>query len=337
MPAKLKSLLLDRLPVHVRGLDDTPVTIFEQIFSRCSHVVIKTAKTSGNLCFVLPGESLHRVGLSEKEALLPYAPRGFEGHRLLQEYFALPQRFLFFEFTGLREFLKQCDCDQVDLILVMREAQPLLENRIEAGSFELFCTPVINLFPKRLDPISLQDRFSEFHVVPDRTRPIDFEVYQIQEAIGHGSTVDERQVFQPFYLARDRDLESAAYYTTHRVPRTLSVREKKMGATSSYIGSEVYLSLVDAHAAPYSSDLQQLGLQALCTNRHLPIQMTTGIGKTDFSLDMYAPVTSIRCVSGPTAPMLAHAEGEASWRVISQLSLNYMSIVDNSSERALAL
>ncbi|HEY2342081.1 MAG TPA: type VI secretion system baseplate subunit TssF, partial [Chthoniobacteraceae bacterium] len=136
--AKFKGLHLDRLPIHVRGLDEIPVSIFEQIFCKCSQVVVKMPKSVGNLCQTLPPESIHRVGLSENEALLPYAPRGFEGHRLLQEYFALPQRFLFFELTGLRPILELCDCDQIDLIIVLREAQPQLENRIEASSFDLF-------------------------------------------------------------------------------------------------------------------------------------------------------------------------------------------------------
>src|SRR5207248_585167 len=133
-------------------LDEIPVSIFEQIFARCSQVVIKmAAKDGGPLFRTLPAESLRRVGLAEEEALLPYAPRGFEGYRLLHEYFALPQRFLFFEFTRLQEVLPEGEGEQVDLILVMREAQPQLENRVEAESFELFCTPAINLFPKRLD------------------------------------------------------------------------------------------------------------------------------------------------------------------------------------------
>lgn len=330
---KLKSLKLDRLPIHLRGLDDIPVSIYEQIFTHCSQIAIRiTGKDGAPTYRTLPPECLRRVGLSEEEALLPYAPRGFEGYRLLHEYFALPQRFLFFELTRLQEVLPAAEGEQVDIVLVMREAEPKLENRIEGESFELFCTPAINLFPKRLDPISLLDRFSEFHAVPDRTRPIDFEIYQIQEVIGQGANIEHRQVFAPFYLARDRDLESTSYFATHRVPRTLSARETKAGAVSSYAGTEVYLALVDAQAAPYRSELQQLGVMALCTNRHLPIQISTGIGKTDFTLDMYAPVSAIRCVSGPTVPMSPHADRDSAWKVISHLALNYLSIVQSSSE-----
>jgi len=50
---------------------------------------------------------------------------------------------------------------------------------VDKLAFDLFCTPVINLFEKTLDRISLSTRFSEFHLVPDRNRPLDFEIYQV--------------------------------------------------------------------------------------------------------------------------------------------------------------
>lgn len=331
---KLKTLELDQLPVFLRGLNETPCAIFEQIFARASHVIVRTSKANGNVCHVLPAATLRRAGLREDEALLPFAPRGFEGYRLIHEYFAMPERFLFFEFTGLQEAIRKCDCEQVDLIILLREAEPRLENLVDAESFDLFCTPVINLFPKRLDPISLGDKFSEYHVVADKTRPLDYEIYQIQKVIGQGASAESQQIFQPFYLARDVDLESSAYYNAHRVPRVLSAREKQFGATSSYTGSEVYISLVDGNAAPYNASLAQLNVTALCSNRHLPIQLITRQGKTDFRLDLFAPVSAIRCVAGPTDPRSAHPDGEVAWRVISHMSLNYLSLLNTGGADA---
>ena len=325
---KLKTLELDRLPVFVRGLNETPCAIFEQIFARASHVIVRTTKANGNVCQVMPATTLKRVGLREDEALLPSAPRGFEGYRLVHEYFAMPERFLFFEFTELQQAIRKCDCEQVDLIILLKEAEPRLENVVDAESFDLFCTPVINLFPKRLDPISLGERFSEYHAVADKTRPLDFEIYQIQKVVGQGASAESQQMFQPFYLARDVDMESAAYFNAHRVPRVLSAREKQFGAMSSYTGSEIYLSLVDGRSAPYHAELAQLNVTALCSNRHLPIQLVTRQGKSDFRLDLFAPVSAIRCVAGPTDPRPAHPDGEIAWRVISHMSLNYLSLLN---------
>jgi len=329
---KLKALELDRLPVFVRGLNETPAAIFEQIFARASHVIVRTAKSEGNVCHVMPATTLRRLGLREDEALLPFAPRGFEGYRLIHEYFAMPERFMFFEFTGLAEAIGKCDCEQVDLIILLKEAEPRLENVVDKESFDLFCTPIINLFPKRLDPISLGDKFSEYHAVADKTRPLDFEIYQIQQVVGQGASAESQQVFQPFYLARDIDLESAAYFNAHRVPRVLSAREKQFGATSSYTGSEVYISLVDGEAAPYRPDLAQMNVTALCSNRHLPIQLITRQDRTDFKLDLFAPVVSIRCLTAPTDPRPAHPDGEIAWRIISHMSLNYLSLLNAEND-----
>ena len=139
---------------------------------------------------------------------------------MLREYFAFPQRFLFFELTGLTEALQACEGDQVDLMIVLNEQEVRLEERrIDSTYFELYCTPVINLFPKRADRILMSDRFSEFHVVADKTRPLDFELFQIESVTGYGVHADEEQEFRPFYLAQDTDVGTSAFFTAYRVPR----------------------------------------------------------------------------------------------------------------------
>jgi type VI secretion system protein ImpG len=94
--------------------------------------------------------------------------------------------------------------------------------------------------------------------------------------------------------------------------------------------------------APYHPDLRQLGIRALCTNRHLPITLARNVGDTDFTMDLSAPVTGIRILEGPTLPrpslVLAGqdpkrpqvASGRFTWRLISHLSLNYLSLLDSS-------
>ena len=325
---KFKELKLDRLAFFIRGADEIPISIYEQIFARSTHVILQPPKGQRQFREILPGSAIKRLGFGEEEALLPRSPRSFEGYRLLKEYFACPQRFLFVELTGLGSAIQQCDGDNLEIIIALRTAEPKLDNRIDANSFALFCTPVINLFPKRLDPILISDRFAEFHIVPERMRPIDFEVFQIQQVVGVLAKINEEQRFEPFYLARDNDGQSGAYYTVNRVPRVLTAKEKKFGAVSSYAGSEVFISLVDANVAPYKSQLSQLNIIALCTNRHLPIQLPISMGDTDLATELYSPVASVRFVAGPTVPVASTAEGDPSWRIISHLSLNYLSLLD---------
>ena len=325
---KFKELKLDRLPFFIRGADEIPISIYEQIFALGKNVVIQPAKGQGEFREILPASTIRRVGFGEEEGLLPRGPRTFEGYRLLKEYFACPQRFLFFELTGLLPAVQRFDGDNLEIVITLQTAEPKLDNRIEGNSFALFCTPVINLFPKRLDPVLVSDRFAEFHVVPERTRPIDFEVFEIQQVVGVLANVNEEQRFEPFYFARDGDNRSRSYYTVNRIPRVLSAKEKKFGAISSYAGSEVFISLVDSSVAPFKRELSQLNIIALCTNRHLPIQLAIGTGETDLVTDLYSPVTNIRWYAVPTVPIASVAEGDPSWRTINHLSLNYLSLLD---------
>ncbi|MBI5384367.1 MAG: type VI secretion system baseplate subunit TssF [Verrucomicrobia bacterium] len=343
IPQPFREIKADPLSFYIRGADELPGQIYEEIFGHKIRLIIQSP-AGKKIVGTLPPDCVRRVGFTQEQALLPPSPRSFEGYRLLREYFAFPQRFLFFELAGFREALAQVPGEQADLIIAFDQQDTRLEGRVDKSCFELFCTPAINLFPKTLDRILMSERFSEFHVVPDRNRPLDFEVYQVESVMGYGETPDQEREFRPFYLARDTDVEAGAFYATQRVPRMLSAREKQTGRRSTYAGTDVFLSLVDASMAPYRSDLRQLGLRALCTNRHLPIQMAVGVGRTDFTMDLSGPVAAIRVLTGPTVPrpsiVLAGQPpdrpdlpaGRFAWRLISHLSLNYLSLLDTTGD-----
>ena len=64
--------------------------------------------------------------------------------------------------------------------------------------------------------------------------------------------------------------------------------------------------------------------------------MPVGTGKTDFTLESGAPVESIRCICAPSKPKPSYAEGDTAWRLISHLSLNYLSLVDSDEQKGAA-
>src|SRR5206468_1457929 len=133
----------------------------------------------------LPATSVRPVGFADSGALLPVTLRSFQGYRLIQEYFAFPQRFRFFELTGLKPIVQRVDSNELELVILCGRGDAMLESVVDASNFALFCTPAVNLFPKRADRIQVSDNAYEYHVVPDRTRPLDFEIYGVTEVVGH--------------------------------------------------------------------------------------------------------------------------------------------------------
>ena len=335
-----KDLTLDRLCLHLRGAEDMPVRIYEKLLASVEGVLITPVGRPADWHCLLPKTVLQPLGFKENEALLPSGQRTFEGYRLLQEYFAFPQRYQFVELSGLQAGLQQCAEQDIEITILLNKADPQLEKTLDNSNFALHCTPVVNLFQRRADRINVTGEQLEHHVLVDRTRPMDYEVAQIESVTGYGTGPAGEQTFMPFYTAKDIGAlhQDKAFYQLRREPRVVSQRQRRDGPRSSYIGSEVFIAIVDAAEAPYSSELRQLGLSVWCTNRDLPLSMPIGIGKTDFILDAGAPVTAVRCLAGPSAPHPSFAEGNVAWRLLNQLSLNYLSLLDSDpAQGAVAL
>ena len=326
-------LALDELRVHFSGSDDIAYKLHELFMGAALGMLAAPAGSPWPWHVFIDAAHIRPVGYEDYEALLPVTLRGFQGYRLLQEYSALPQRFLFADLQGLARAVRRHEGAELELVVLFDRDVPALQGVVDASSLALHCTPAINLFPKRADRIHLSGNCFEYHVVPDRTRPMDFEVHEVSAVTGHGVGAGSEQSFVPLYAAyHEEEPSHAAYFSTQREPRLLSESQQRNGFRSSYIGSEVFLSLVDPNEAPYRSDLRQLSVNTVCTNRDLPLHMPIGTGKSDFTLDGAAPVDVIRCIKGPSRPHSPLSQGASAWRFISQLSLNYLSL-QNTDER----
>jgi type VI secretion system protein ImpG len=318
-------LPLERLALFLRGPEQMGMRLYEQLSAGSLGLLVRDG--SGKRCGVVASEPMRTMGFEDEEALLPYGLRSFRGYRFLHEYFALPQRYLFIELQKLGASVARCQGHEIEIIVLLDRRVASLEASLAPEHIALYCTPAVNLFPKRADRLHLSERENEYHVVVDRTRPLDFEVHSISQVVGFGGQAAESQPFLPFYACTERQArESPGYYTVHRQPRLSSSRRRHTGPRSTYAGSELFLSLVDGDEGPYRSSLKQLAIEALCTNRDLPLFMSVGAGRTDFTLESGAPVDSVRCVAGPSEPRSSPAWGEASWRLVSQLSLNQLSV-----------
>jgi type VI secretion system protein ImpG len=329
----IKSLPLKSLTFYLKATPDIAHRIFEQVTADCVGAYVRGTRAGSSVHFV-PAKSVRPAGLDDSEALLPVTRRAFQGYRLLQEYFSFPERFLFFTLHDLAPAIRACDGDEMEIYLAMERAQPGLENAVDAAHFRLYCTPAVNLFPRSVDRVHVSATETEYHLVADRNRPMDFEIHSLGALEGIGAGGESIARILPFYsVSHGTSRQSASvFYTVQRRPRLQSPRQQQSGARSGYVGSECFISIVDSAQRAVTSEIRQIDAQAFCTNRDLAVQISTGQGRTDFTVEGGAPVESVRCLSGPSYPRQSPAFGATGWKLISHLSLNYLSLVDRAPE-----
>ena len=334
---------MDELVIHFGGADDVAWQLHECVLAQPIGLLVQGLSATGagtGVPFTVPASAIQPTGFGDDEALLPSTATGFSGYRLVQEYFAFPQRFQFARLGGLHKALAGMATSEVEIVVLFSRGDAALEKLVSADNVQLHCVPAINLFSRRLDRVPVNEGVSQFHLVPDRTRPMDFEVHTVSEVIGHGNPGAaegaQEQSFRPFYSAFHGSRHShPAYFTTTREPRTLSVKQRTEGHRSSHIGSEVYMQVVDPQQAPYADTLRQLAVTALVTNRDLPLLLPMGRDNDFDCIDSF-PVLRVRMVRGPSRPVSPVVNQGLGWRVVDHLALNYLSLSDSDPQQGAA-
>ncbi|MCA0872575.1 type VI secretion system baseplate subunit TssF [Seohaeicola saemankumensis] len=328
---EIAELGLDRLSLFLSPGAGNSWQLLEALCTQVAGLAGRSTDRRADWVQHLTGGGIEHRGFAPDEALLPTPRRVFDGYRLLQEYFAMPERFLFVDLYGLQPVIKRAAGSDVDIYILLNESRRELAPVVVPDAFTLNAVAAVNLFPKRCDRVQISSRDTEQHVVPNRTAGLDFEIYALESVTGISGEGADDVVFRPFYSATDFTAAGEthpAYYTVSRKMRQRSEKERLRGVRTSYLGSEVFLTLVDRAQAPYPADLEQLAVKALCTNRDLPLLLSTGDADI-FHLPEGGPVKSVRLPVSPTRPQPTLAQGDTAWRLISHLSLNYVSIADS--------
>lgn len=315
------------LPLYVGGNDETSARLYEALVAHAGTIVLRWGPhPARDVAFCEEVRSTRQYGFDDDHALLPGVPSAFRGYRLLHEYFAFPARFRSVELVGLGPGVARCTSSKLELIVPLKQHDPALEGKLGADRLQLFATPAINLFERRVN-ISIAAHGGEHHelrLVPDRTQPLDMEVHSVTRVGAHTPSRDELQRYaRRFEPTPDQALQQP-HYRIERRPRVPSEGELQGENRTEYRGSEVYLSLSELR-----SDARQLVVETLCTNRDLPILLAKD-GKSTFTLSSGAPVDEVQVLAGPSTPRYQPHNGEKAWQLIDHLQLNYLSLSERT-------
>ncbi|MDQ2695775.1 MAG: type VI secretion system baseplate subunit TssF [Pseudomonadota bacterium] len=305
----LAALAPSRLRFFLRGQEPQAFALYDLLLNGPLQVAAGAVDDPEPLA--LGAGALQAVGFAPDEGLLPYPPRAFMGYRLLSEFFAFPQKFLFFDLLLSAAALGRGG-ERLEILVYSRHARPDLERSVTAQSFALGCTPVVNLFRQRAEVVPLDHARYEYEVVPDWRRRRTMEVYTVDrvtasDADGHSRTC------LPFYGPHHGGESSGCFWYARRRPgRQLP-------------GSETFLALVDLDLQPAQPAQTTLGIDTTCLNRNLQDpQLFVGRPPRFHPCQGGAALSGIDCLVAPTPTRPPPAGGW--WRLLSHLSLNHLSL-----------
>ena len=333
------------LPVHLIGPEADAVALYEQLFGHCRGVWFSWLDSFGDRVTIPASpQTLRQVGFAREDALFPNDHRVFEGFDLLRDFFVFPRKFLGFELAHLDAALPRIKAKTVDVVFAFDEVNPRLAAAVQPAMFVLHAAPAVNLFEKTTDRIPLRSNQHEYQVVPDRSHYLDYEPHRLLEVFAHYPGGGDKVPVQPLYAASlDGAQRAGPSFTLRRMPRLRTVEEKRLGVSSDYTGTDMFISLSASGGTDDEAGIAELSVRALCSNRHLPEHLPVGTGGADFRLVDDA-VLDLVCVAGPTQPrepivaqLRSRAEtahtGAIAWRLVNMLSTNHLGLVERAGGR----
>ncbi|MCX2890166.1 MULTISPECIES: type VI secretion system baseplate subunit TssF [unclassified Pseudomonas] len=320
----LNALGCSSLDIHLSGDQRSARTLYLWLSQYLKHISV----TINGEVRRLPASSIAFPGFSPEEALLPYPQNVFDGYRILQEYFVFPQRFHFFTLTGLHKLWPAARSQQVGIEFHFTRQLPD-SLRVGKADFKLFCTPAINLFKHSAEPIDLSCEVAQVELKPKGAERYAYEIFSVDEVISSrttpdGSTGEQLRTFRPF--------ESFAHEIEHLQGRTALYYRYTLQASLCGDGVTPRIAFVRADANAYIGELETASIDLTCSNRDLPLALS--IDDINVLTEATPPLATYTNICAPTRPCRPVLDGQLQWALISNMSLNYLSLLSVDALKA---
>lgn len=321
------SLPLERIRFFFDGNATVAHQLYELFFRNPLGLVFRGARKDTEATRVGAGavyrrpEHIRPVGFDAGDGLLDYGGSGHLGHRLVQEYFCFPDKFLFADVGGLDASALAVADQELEILLLLDKLPLDLEGQVGRENLKLGCTPAVNLFAHQADPLLLEHTRNEYRVVPDYQAPHGYEVQSIRSVETVDPSQGKSRDFRPFFALRHGDPREGeeAFWQASRRP----------SGVKGDAGTELFLTLVGAGGEDlYEMPGDTLIVKTLCSNRDLPSQLPMGADGGSFKIEGQPGVARILTLRKPTAVLRLPGGRDTMWRLISLLSLNHLSLLE---------
>jgi type VI secretion system protein ImpG len=321
----IREMGMRKLAFHLTGDPNVVHTLYELLCRNCLSVLVRNPQQRGSRVVPIAPAQLRPMGFEEDESLLPYPKRSFDGYRLLQEYFTFSEKFLFFELSGMEALVEAGCTEQAEILFCVSrfersERAQDLETGVSVRTVRLGCTPVINLYSQVAEPILVTQAKHEYKVISDVRHQETTEIFSIDEVMASNTARRESIALDPLYAYRyqARREKGRAYWHAMRRMNLLGEREP----------STMHLALVDVDGILTEPNAEVLTVRCSCSNFDLPSRLPFGLEDGDFIAEEYPAIRQISALRRPTPTYHPpDAKGQL-WRLVSQLSLNYLSLTE---------
>lgn len=306
----------DALEFHLCGGDHTTLTLYLWLAQYIGEIRMEC----GDVLRKLPTEAIAFPGFSSDEALLPYPKNTFDGYRIIQEYFTFPKRFHFFRLTGLQPLWPSQPVDSVRFEIHFNRPMPP-DIRVRPDDLALYCTPAVNLFDHDAEPIGLSGTTIDQRVLPSGRQSNAYEIFSIDEVNGWQN---QNQGKPGKWLRTYQSFESLQHEIEHAHGDAVLYYRTRIEPALEDDGVHHRISFVRGDEADYVGRNETVSLSLTCTNRDLPLAL--GPGDVCMRTQTTPDFATYRNLGQPSPSYRPVLDGQLQWRLISNLSLNYLSL-----------
>ena len=320
---KLDQMNLRRVRVFLADEVVRASMLFLWLMRYARHVELRDPNTGRSM--QLDNSVIKQGGFSKDEAILPYPAHSFTGYRLLQEYFTCPMKFYFIDFSGL-ERLRLIEATDNFEIIVPFSRRPEDELRVDKNSLRLFCTPIVNLFQHTADAIRVDHTRTEYRIRPATFAgaPLDhYEIYSVDSVVGLVQGEAQRRDYPPLHAFQHVGGvgQDAIYYQTRLYDAVVGE------------GTDTYISFVSADQKYVVPPTETVSVDIAVSNRNLASRLKVGdVSVATTNSPEFAKFRNITPISRSLRPPLGKG---LHWRLISHLSLNYLSLLSVEALRGI--
>lgn len=293
--------------------------LYEMLLLQLDSMVLTlpAAGAGDDVVIHLAPQRLRWLGYGDDEAVLLTRSHTAPAYRLLQEYFAFPHKFLFFEIAHLDLSALQ---GKAELQFLLHT--PLEQREVFAPeAMQLNCMPLVNLFVRHIEPMAVDHTEMEYRLVADLEQHRHYEIYALEKLYSIRADGSLRNIAPYFSTEELNGAERPDYFYLGR-------RERSEG--TDVPGGEYFVSFLDEKLDLTVLRDEVIGGTAQCTNRRLAEQIRIGTGLQFEGADPGVLVTTI---GKPTPHHMPPQIGQRPWQLVSQLALNRLSLAEGPSAR----